>query len=331
MFDLIRRQTLRLLKVPAEPHPPAGSPGSLRVFRAGRHFYHLRLASWALAQAVALAGIVFWTVMLLDVEHGVLAERAKRAAAVAPTSGPGADPTTASTPGFQERVQKSADDFKKAVDAEGRARRASNRVRGFGPFDAFREGLVSFARQLPPGIFPLVRLLKIAGFTLYLLQIPITYAVRRLDFEMRWYMVTDRSLRLRHGVWKVSESTMSFANVQQVTVMQNPLQRLLGLSDVRVQSAGGGSGSSDSEHATQGEDMHVGLFHGVTNAAEIRDLILDRLKRFRESGLGDPDETVAPLRREGAASAPVSVRHPEAVAAAREVLEETRRLRRALG
>lgn len=329
MFDLIRRQILRLLKVPAEPHPPAGSPGSLRVFRAGRHFYHLRLASWALAQAVALAGIVFWTVMLLDVEHGVLAERAERAAA-APATAPGPGPAPTPAPGFGERMQKAADEFKKAVDAEGRARRASDRVRGFGPFAAFREGLVSFARQLPSGVFPLVWLLKIAGFAIYLLQIPVTYAVRRLDFEMRWYMVTDRSLRLRHGVWKVSESTMSFANVQQVSVTQNPLQRLLGLSDVRVQSAGGGSGSADTDHPTQGEDMHVGLFHGVTNAAEIRDLILERLKRFRESGLGDPDEVAAHSRPAGSIQAPGAAIAPEAVAAAREVLEEARRLRRAL-
>ena len=36
--------------------------------------------------------------------------------------------------------------------------------------------------------------------------------------------------------------------------------------------------------------MHTGFFHGVDNAEEIRDLILNRLRRFRETGLGDPDE-----------------------------------------
>ena len=62
----------------------------------------------------------------------------------------------------------------------------------------------------------------------------------RLDYEQRWYVVTDRSLRLRTGVWSVREMTMSFANLQQITVTQGPLQRLLGLADVRFQSAGGG-------------------------------------------------------------------------------------------
>ena len=76
------------------------------------------------------------------------------------------------------------------------------------------------------------------GVILYLIQIPITYAMARLDYELRWYIVTDRSLRIRAGLWSLQESTMSFANLQQVEVRQGPLQRLLGIADVRVQSAG---------------------------------------------------------------------------------------------
>ena len=131
-------------------------------------------------------------------------------------------------------------------------------------------------------------LIKIAGILAYFAQLPVTYLIARLDFELRWYMVTDRSLRIRHGVWKISESTMSFANIQQVVVSQGPLQRALGLADVKVQSAGGASGGDKHHSGGSGEDMHLGLFHSVTNAPEIRDLILDRLRRFRESGLGDP-------------------------------------------
>ena len=77
---------------------------------------------------------------------------------------------------------------------------------------------------------------------------------------------------------------MSFANLQQVEVKQGPFQRLLGLADVRVRSAGGGDHGE-----AEGEPLHTGLFHSVENAEEIRDLILARLKAFREAGLGDPD------------------------------------------
>ena len=80
---------------------------------------------------------------------------------------------------------------------------------------------------------------------------------------------------------------MSFANLQQVVVTQGPLQRLLGLADVRVQSAGGGG---DTHEKGGGDSLHTGVFHGVDNAGEIRDLILERLRHFRETGLGDPHE-----------------------------------------
>jgi hypothetical protein len=151
----------------------------------------------------------------------------------------------------------------------------------------------------------------------------------RLDYEQRWYMVTDRSLRIRHGVWKINESTMSFANIQQVVVSQGPLQRLLGLSDVKVQSAGGGS---EKQEEADNDDMHHGLFHSVTNAPDIRDLILGRLRRFRESGLGDPDENEGGRRvpsppGHGAESAPYPAASPGLLAAARELAAETRALR----
>ena len=89
--------------------------------------------------------------------------------------------------------------------------------------------------------------------------------------------------------------------------------------------------------------MHSGLFHSVTNAAEIRDLILERLRRFREAGLGDPDErlqmiaattdvpTVAgadgALAHAGARSSQAGMLSADALSAARELAAEARALR----
>jgi hypothetical protein len=88
-----------------------------------------------------------------------------------------------------------------------------------------------------------------------------------------------------------------------------------------VQSAGGG-GETEHHHGA-GEDMHLGLFHSVTNGSEIRDLILDRLRHFRESGLGDPDEKAAPMPPTSATVSPSS----DTLAAARELLAEAKALR----
>lgn len=112
---------------------------------------------------------------------------------------------------------------------------------------------------------------------------------------------------------------MSFANLQQVEVKQGPLQRLLGLADVRVQSAGGG-GALDEKH--QHDSLHTGVFHSVENATEIRDLILERLRQFRQAGLGDPDD-----HHHHEAPPAVAVAPADALAAAQELLAEARALR----
>jgi uncharacterized membrane protein YdbT with pleckstrin-like domain len=94
--------------------------------------------------------------------------------------------------------------------------------------------------------------------------------------------------------------TMTFANVQNITVSQGPLERLFGISDVKVDTAGGGG--SGSHGTSEGPNLHVATFRGVDNPEEIRDLMLQRLRRLRDAGLGDLDD-VSGLKS-AAASAP---------------------------
>ena len=126
----------------------------------------------------------------------------------------------------------------------------------------------------------------------FVLQLGVTYFSLRLNYEMRWYKVTDRSLRIRTGVWNVSEMTMTFDNIQNITVTQGPLERLFGISDVRVTTAGGGEAAAQkkSGHGGVGQNLHLGVFRGVDNPDEIRDLMLARLRRLRDTGLGDPTD-----------------------------------------
>jgi hypothetical protein len=89
------------------------------------------------------------------------------------------------------------------------------------------------------------------------------------------------------------------------------LQKLLGLADVEVHSAGGGSGKGSS-------GSHVARFEGVDNAPEIRDFILIRLAQYRDSGLGEKDHSSPLAFSEGSQ------------AAAQAILTEARALRAAL-
>lgn len=120
-------------------------------------------------------------------------------------------------------------------------------------------------------------------------KVAIFYVSTRLDYELRWYILTDRSLRIREGVWIVREVTLTFANVQNVHVMQGPIQRMFGVSDVMVQTAGGGSGQKEQP----GQDAHRAMLRGLDNPQEVSHLILNLLRRYRGAGLGDRDDREA--------------------------------------
>lgn len=149
--------------------------------------------------------------------------------------------------------------------------------------------------------------LELLAFAIFLTALLVTFLEQRWNFELRWYIVTDRSLRIHHGIWSTHELTMTFANIQEIRVGSGPLQKLLGLADVEVHSADGSSGPHGSESG------HVARFEGLENADEIRDYLSECLRHYRDSGLGETAEDPA---------SPVS--------AAQAVLEEVLRLRSAL-
>ncbi|HEX6748958.1 MAG TPA: PH domain-containing protein [Longimicrobium sp.] len=172
----------------------------------------------------------------------------------------------------------------------------------------------------------LLRAAEVLAWAAFLAQLPFGLAVLRLDWEMRWYILSDRSLRIREGVVGVREKTITFANIQNISIRQNPLQRLLGLADVQVTTAGGGAAGAHGSHGGLGESMHEAYFRGVDNAEEIRTVIAERVRLHRDAGLGDPDEP-HPLVPPAAGETPAA---PDVLAAALELRDEIRGLRRAL-
>lgn len=264
---------LRLLKVPPEPEPPSGSPGSLRCFRAGWNYFRLKRALWAIRQVVVLVAIAAWMIGI----HAVLPARLEDGGELTRPQG---------------------------VDLAGALK-------------------WMFA-------------IEVVGLVVAVVQMPFTYALVVLDYEMRWYMATDRSLRIREGLTRVREMTVSFANIQNISLRQGPLQRMLSLHDLVITTAGGGGagggGHAGADHH-HGESFHTGVLRGVDNAEEIRDLMLARLRALRASGLGDPDEPVDGHADTGNLPVRPDPGHDgtATLAAAREVLGEVRALREGLG
>lgn len=150
-------------------------------------------------------------------------------------------------------------------------------------------GLLS-TKGMPRPIVRLLRAGEVLAWIAFLSEFTLGWMILRLDYEMRWYMLSDRAIRIREGIATVQEKTVALANVQNIAIRQGPLQRLLGIADVEVKTAGGGNKFSDTERKKGGEPMHVAYFRGVSNAEEIRDLVREGVRVQRNTGLGDPDE-----------------------------------------
>ena len=164
----------------------------------------------------------------------------------------------------------------------------------------------------------------------FLAFLPFSFLMVTLDFRYRWYMVSDRSLRIREGLMQVKEKTMTFKNIQNLSIRQGPIQRLFGIADLEVRTAGGGAGQSPQGHQGLGEEMHVATFRGVDDAESIRDLIYHHLETSGGAGLGDPDESDRPTPATPATGTPTTL-SPDLLGAARELLGEVQALRREAG
>ncbi len=119
------------------------------------------------------------------------------------------------------------------------------------------------------------------------------YLAIHLRYDTTWYVMTERSMRIRRGIWIINEITITFENIQNVTIKQGPLQRYFGISDIRVHTAGGGS-AQQGPHGKQTGFSHQGLLEGLADARTIRDLILKRLRQSKSAGLGDDEEAKKP-------------------------------------
>jgi membrane protein YdbS with pleckstrin-like domain len=139
------------------------------------------------------------------------------------------------------------------------------------------------------GVRPVLALwLLVPGLVVVLGSGLVGYVSIHLGYDTTWYVLSDRSLRIRRGVWTIHETTITFDNVQNVKITQGPLQRLFDFSDLVVETAGGGGSGprQQLEHSS-----HVGLLEGVEAPNVLREQIMARVRASRSAGLGDEHDT----------------------------------------
>lgn len=137
----------------------------------------------------------------------------------------------------------------------------------------------------------------------------IAYIAIHLRYDTMWYVMSDRSLRCRRGIWAILEHTITFENVQNVYVTRGPVEQLFGISDIVVETAGAAEGEGQNKFAVGNK----AIMEGIDNPEVIRQLIMDRVRASKGAGLG---EELEPTR---------SGWTPEQVGVLREILSIVRK------
>jgi hypothetical protein len=169
-----------------------------------------------------------------------------------------------------------------------------------------------------------VEAFEVLAVAAFLGGLVLSWLLLELDWDARWYLVSDESLRIREGLLRTHERTITVANIQNLTIRRGPIQKVFRIADLEVRTAGGGAPTPPYDKQDLEKDLHVVRFRGVDDVEALRDRIQAALLRHRDSGLGNPDEGSGE-----AAAVPVPA-SPSLLPAAQELLRETRGLRAAL-
>ena len=109
-----------------------------------------------------------------------------------------------------------------------------------------------------------------------LLGLPIIWAY--LSYQNYRYILEDKAIRIEKGViWK-REVSIPYERVQNVDIVRGPITRLLGLSDVRIQTAG---------YHTPTYIKEEGRIPGVDpqEALRVRNQIISRISISKNDGV----------------------------------------------
>ena len=120
----------------------------------------------------------------------------------------------------------------------------------------------------------------------------VAYIAIHLRYDTTWYVLSDRSMRIRRGIWTIHETTITYENIQNVSIKQGPVQRYFGIADVLVETAGGGAATGGENGTVVG---HFGLLEGISNADEVRTLILAKWSQSKSSGVDEDHREHAQL------------------------------------
>ncbi len=121
------------------------------------------------------------------------------------------------------------------------------------------------------------------------------WGFHRKQFDRMSATLTDRSLNIRRGLIFRVEKNVPLDRIQDLTMMEGPLLRWLGLSRLHIETAGQNVGGGGGAHLV-----------GVIDAPAFRDAVLDQRDRINDASHGAQPAATAGAGEGLAASGPGS-------------------------
>ncbi|MEM2929889.1 MAG: PH domain-containing protein, partial [Thermoproteota archaeon] len=122
-----------------------------------------------------------------------------------------------------------------------------------------------------------------------------------------FYTFTESEIIVEKGVWWKHKSIVPYNRITNVDIRQGPVSRMLGLWELRVQTAG--------YHAAPGSyGVAEAILQGIKNVEEVRSFILNMVRTLKPVAVETGFERVTPPKE-----------------LEQQILEELRRIREILG
>jgi putative membrane protein len=162
----------------------------------------------------------------------------------------------------------------------------------------------------------IVLALTVVGIPVLLLWIPLGGMWARRFVERLTCRLTEDTVEIGKGLLFRNESTIPLDRIQDIALREGPLQRYLGISSLRFETAGGAG-------AAQSGNLDI---PGIRNAREFRAAVLAQRNRLRRLRAGGRDEVTSELDQPTAAvplaaGAPAEDRHLEVLLEIRDTLK----------
>ena len=192
MFKRLEERALFWLRVPPEPVPPAGAPGSLQTFRAGKNFLYFRTFLWVGTQIGAIFGLLFSLYFIDEIELQIEMERATaEREAAAEIAGPPPEEEDVAPPRVG-LVEVEDGVYETLVDEDAEPTRETELADI--PRNVFHQVFHNIApwwlrelpRKIPGDALFWIKLAEVFGLFLFFLQFFWSLLAVRIDYSQRW-------------------------------------------------------------------------------------------------------------------------------------------------